>query len=69
MDGPQFQGVPPHWSIYFAVDDVDAMAEKARGLGAVLCAPPTDIPNVGRFAVIQDPQGAVFSIFKLPQAA
>jgi uncharacterized protein len=69
MDGPQFQGVPPHWSIYFAVDDVDATAEKARGLGAVLCAPPTDIPNVGRFAVIQDPQGAVFSIFKLPQAA
>jgi uncharacterized protein len=69
MDGPQFQGVPPHWSIYFAVDDVDAMAEKARGLGAILCAPPTDIPNVGRFAVIQDPQGAVFSIFKLPQAA
>jgi predicted enzyme related to lactoylglutathione lyase len=32
-------------------------------LGATSCVPPTDIPNVGRFAMIQDPHGAVFSIF------
>jgi uncharacterized protein len=63
MDGPQFQGVPPHWTVYFAVEDCDAAAEKAKGLGATSCVPPTDIPNVGRFAMIQDPQGAVFSIF------
>lgn len=63
MDGPQFQGVPPHWTVYFAVDDCDAAAEKAKGLGATSCVPPTDIPKVGRFAMIQDPQGAVFSIF------
>ncbi|MGH9768324.1 MAG: VOC family protein [Blastocatellia bacterium] len=65
MDGPQFQGVPPYWGIYFAVDDCDAMVEKAKGLGGAICHPPTDIPNAGRFAVIQDPQGAVFSIIKL----
>jgi hypothetical protein len=58
-----------HWSVYFAVDDCDAAAEKANGLGATLCAPPTDIPNVGRFAVIQDPQGAFFAIFKGLQPA
>jgi uncharacterized protein len=64
MKGPQMEGVPPHWAVYFAVGDCDASAEKAKGLGATLCVPPTDIPNVGRFAVIQDPQGAFFSIFK-----
>jgi hypothetical protein len=69
MDGPQFQGVPPHWSVYFAVDNCDAAAEKAKGLGATSCVPPTDIPNVGRFAVIQDPQGAIFSIFQFSQPA
>src|SRR5215471_9298022 len=61
--GVQNQVVPPHWSVYFAVDDCDATAKKAEGLGATLCVPPTDIPNVGRFAVVQDPQGAFFSIF------
>ncbi len=69
MDGPQWQGIPPHWGIYFAVDDCDAMAEKAQGLGAKVNLPPTDFPNVGRFAVIEDPQGAVFSIIKLSHPA
>jgi predicted enzyme related to lactoylglutathione lyase len=69
MDGPQFQGVPPHWTVYFAVDDCDATAEKAKGSGATSCVPPMDIQNVGRFAVIQDPQGAVFSIFTGSQPA
>lgn len=69
MAGPHFQGVPPNWTIYFAVDDCDASAEKAKGLGATIRVPPTDIPNVGRFAVIQDPQGAAFSIFKWSQPA
>src|SRR5688572_773773 len=64
MSSMQATGVPPHWTIYFAVEDCDAAAEKATGLGATVCVPPTDIPNVGRFAVIQDPQGAFFSIFK-----
>jgi len=62
--GPQYQSIPPHWMVYFAVDDCDAAAEKAKELGGELCVPPTDIPKVGRFAVVQDPQGAVFSIFK-----
>jgi predicted enzyme related to lactoylglutathione lyase len=64
LSSMQNDGMPPSWSVYFAVENCDAAAEKARGLGASLCVPPSDIPNVGRFAVIQDPQGAFFSIFE-----
>lgn len=60
--------VPPHWMIYFSVDDCDVMASRAAELGGKVCVPPTDIPNVGRFAVINDPQGAVFSIIRLTMA-
>jgi predicted enzyme related to lactoylglutathione lyase len=50
------------WGTVISVDDVDASAEKARQLGGNLIVPPTDIPTVGRFSLVQDPQGAVFSI-------
>jgi uncharacterized protein len=56
--------LPSHWMIYFNVDDADASAEKAKELGGTVSVPPTDIPEVGRFAVIGDPQGAFFSIIK-----
>jgi predicted enzyme related to lactoylglutathione lyase len=56
--------VPPHWMVYFAAADVDASAEKAKELGGSVTVPPMDIPDVGRFAVISDPQGAVFSLLK-----
>lgn len=55
-------GVPPNWGIYIAVDDVDASAARAQELGATALVPPTDIPGVGRYSTIQDPQGAVISI-------
>lgn len=54
--------IPAHWMIYFAVADCDDTAIKAQQLGGEVCVPPTDIPEVGRFSVITDPQGAVFSI-------
>lgn len=56
--------VPPHWSVYVSVDDVDQATERAIAAGGTLLNPCMDIPNVGRFAVIQDPQGAVFNLFK-----
>jgi uncharacterized protein len=62
--GPHGANVPPHWLPYFQVTDVDATANNAKVLGGRLFVPPSDIPNVGRFAVLQDPQGAVFAIFK-----
>jgi len=58
---PEAEGVPPHWGVYITVDDVDATASKAEELGGKIHVPPTDIPNVGRFCVIQDPQGSVIS--------
>jgi predicted enzyme related to lactoylglutathione lyase len=57
--------VPPHWMVYFSVEDCDKSVEKSKSLGAKIVVPPTDIPEVGRFSVLQDPQGAVFSIIKL----
>jgi len=59
--------VPPNWLPYFQVTDVDATANKAKDLGAMLFVPPADIPNTGRFSVIRDPQGAVFAIYKPAQ--
>lgn len=62
---PEMGEMPPHWLVYFAVDDTDAMVAKATELGATTCAPPMDIPGTGRFAILQDPQGAAFAIIKL----
>ncbi len=61
---PEMRGVPPHWSVYFMVADCDASADKAKSLGGTVGFGPKDIEKVGRFAVIQDPQGASFCIFQ-----
>ena len=58
------QGGKPSWSGYVTVSDVDAAAQTVQKLGGSICVPPTDIPNVGRFAVVADPQGARFNLFK-----
>jgi hypothetical protein len=55
--------VPPHWLVYFAVKSADATADRAKELGGAVNMPATDIPNMGRFAVLADPQGAVFAVF------
>jgi predicted enzyme related to lactoylglutathione lyase len=60
--------VPPYWLIYFAVTDCDATEKKVRELGGKAIVPSTDIENVGRFAVLSDPQGAVFAVVKLTQS-
>ncbi len=65
---PEAQGMPPMWGVYVTVDDVDATAKTAEKLGGKIIVPPTDIPDVGRFCVIQDPQGAVFSAITYVQA-
>jgi predicted enzyme related to lactoylglutathione lyase len=56
--------VPPNWLTYLGTDDVDATTEKAGELGAKVFMPPTDIPEVGRFSVLQDPAGAAFALYK-----
>ncbi len=67
---PETGESPPHWSIYFGVDDAEATVEQAKSLGGAVYMPPTDIvpvegqPAIGRFAALADPQGAVFSVFQ-----
>ena len=65
---PEMGPIPPHWLVYFAVEDCDATVQSATGLGANVIKPAEDIPGVGRFAILTDPQGAVFALLK-PQPA
>lgn len=62
-------GVSSHWIAYVTVPNVDAACEQATALGGTVGVPPTDIPTVGRFAVIGDPHGAHVSPFTFPDAA
>jgi predicted enzyme related to lactoylglutathione lyase len=73
MDGKDFAGitksmapagVPPHWLPYLAYEDVDAGVKRVTELGGKVQMAPMDIPNVGRFAVVMDPQGAAFALYK-----
>jgi uncharacterized protein len=64
---PPMPGIPTFWGIYFATDDTDATAAKATALGGSVMQPPMDI-EPGRFAVLVDPQGAVFSVIKMNAA-
>ena len=56
---PDCGAMTPAWGVYVTVDDVDAVAAQVESLGGKLLRPPEDIPEVGRFCVLQDPQGAV----------
>ena len=57
-------GVPSMWNSYVSVENADATAERATQLGASVHAPPFDVMDVGRMAVIQDPQGAFFMLWQ-----
>jgi predicted enzyme related to lactoylglutathione lyase len=59
---------PDAWLVYMATDDIDATAARAAELGGQVFQPPFDVPGVGRLAVLADPTGAVFGIFKLNEA-
>jgi predicted enzyme related to lactoylglutathione lyase len=57
-------GARPGWAGYIWVSDVDATAAQIKSAGGSVHRPPDDIPNIGRFAVVADPQGAIFVLFK-----
>lgn len=56
--------VPPNWLFYTTVNDCDATAENVAGAGGQVLMEPQDVPETGRFAVLQDPQGAVFGVLE-----
>ncbi|GBQ34202.1 VOC family protein [Gluconacetobacter azotocaptans] len=55
---------PPGWIGYVAVDDIDTMIGRIDGSGGTVHRPAIDIPDIGRFAIVGDPQGAVFALFQ-----
>lgn len=66
---PPTEGLPPHWNVYFNVDDTDATVARAGELGGTTVAPAFDVPGVGRMALLADPQGAMFNVMTpLPRA-
>jgi uncharacterized protein len=58
------QGVPPHWMLYISVPNADQSVSKAAQGGATVLAPAFDVMDIGRMAVIQDPTGAIFSLWQ-----
>lgn len=60
----QEQGIPPHWNLYIATDDVDASATKAKDLGATVLMDPFDVMEEGRMTIVQDPQGGIFALWQ-----
>lgn len=61
---PEWGEMPPSWTAYVMVDDIDQSAEKAKSLGGNVVTGPMDIPGTGRFAIVSDPQNAVFAMFQ-----
>src|SRR5436190_16485950 len=68
-DEARKMGAPPSWLTYIGTADVDATARQATSLGATVLKAPEDIPSAGRYAVLQDPQGATFGVYKSNQPA
>jgi predicted enzyme related to lactoylglutathione lyase len=58
------EDIPVHWTTYIATQDADAAVARAKELGATILSEPMDGPKMGRFAIIQDPIGAVFGIWQ-----
>ena len=69
LNAQQQPGVPPHWMVYVSVGSADDAAKKAASLGGKVCAPPFDVMDKGRMAVVQDPAGAAFSIWQPKSSA
>ncbi len=61
---PKEAACPPHWAAYVNSDDIASDVAKAKAAGATILVESMEVPNAGTFAVIQDPQGAVFSLWK-----
>lgn len=62
--GESMADVPPNWAVYFCVIDVAASSDKVMSLGGTLLVPPTPAGEMGKFSVVQDPQGAIFTIME-----
>ncbi|MDO8186994.1 VOC family protein [Conexibacter sp. JD483] len=64
LSSQPLEGAPPAWNTYVAVASADAAAEAAAGAGGRVLSGPFDVFDSGRMAVLQDPAGAVFSVWQ-----
>jgi predicted enzyme related to lactoylglutathione lyase len=64
IPAPDDQKPAPHWAVYVSVEDVDAATERAVARGGKLLSGPHEVPGMGRWSVMRDPQGAMFRLFK-----
>jgi hypothetical protein len=62
---PEMGDTPSHWVVYFAVENCEATIRRVQELGGSLCAGPMDVAGVGRFAIVADPDGAIFAVIRL----
>ncbi len=62
-------GIPPHWNVYLAVDDVDAVTGKVQGAGGAVVVPPMDVMEAGRMAFVADPTGGMVGLWQAGQHA
>lgn len=62
---PEWGQVLPNWMVYFQVSDCEKMAKKVKTLGGQVHVQPRDVPDVGRFCVVADPQGATFAMIQM----
>ncbi|MGE5689245.1 MAG: VOC family protein, partial [Pseudomonadota bacterium] len=61
---PGTEGVPPHWTVYLAADDVDAVARSIRAAGGTVMMDPFDVFDSGRMTIAVDPTGAAFGVWQ-----
>lgn len=61
-------GVPPYWMGYISAPELDETVGAAKESGSEILVPPTDVPGMGAFSVIQDPQGAVVAFYREDKA-
>ena len=64
MDENWDESIPNNWAVYFMVEDLEAAAQQAAALGATIVVPPTPAGEMGRFAVVSDPTGGIFTIMQ-----
>jgi predicted enzyme related to lactoylglutathione lyase len=64
VEMPAGEDVWPSWLVYLETDEVDSLVAKSDEMGGYITVPAQDAPDVGRFAILQDPQGAGFGVLK-----
>jgi predicted enzyme related to lactoylglutathione lyase len=64
---PPMKGIPAHWITYFTVENCEKTVSKIKSLGGEIHKDTTEIPEMGRFAVVSDPEGASFGIFEFEE--